>query len=102
MAKLFATGAVIDIIVCAMLLELLVLILARGRARRGLPVAELMANLGAGAALLMALRAALLGSPWQRIAVWLAVALGMHAADLGLRWTRHTRVIPSENLLKQR
>lgn len=102
MAKLFASGAVIDFILCAMLLELLVLSLARARARRGLTLAELIANLGAGAALLMALRAALLGSPWQRIALCLAVALGMHATDLGLRWARHARVIPTENLFKQR
>jgi hypothetical protein len=37
--------------------------------------------------LLLALRAALLGASWPRIALWLLAALVAHLSDLRLRWT---------------
>ena len=46
---------------------------------------DVLVNFGAGAALPLSLRAALRGSEWQRIALWLAVALGFHVWDLWLR-----------------
>jgi hypothetical protein len=52
-----------------------------------LPPIELLVSLGAGAALLLALRAALARAPWQGVAVWLVVALLLHLGDVGLRWT---------------
>jgi CBS-domain-containing membrane protein len=86
MAELFATGHIVDGILVLMLLELGVLTLLRLRTRRGLTAIELVVSLGAGAALLMALRAALLGAPWQHVAPWLAAALVAHLVDLKLRW----------------
>jgi hypothetical protein len=86
MKELFASGRVIDIIVAFMLIECLVLILWRKQTGRGLVVSALVTNLVAGAALMLSLRAALVGSPWQIISLWLILALLAHAADLKIRW----------------
>jgi hypothetical protein len=58
------------------------------RARRGSGIAwrALLPNLVAGAALLLALRAAITGTAWPWIAVWLAVAGLAHEAGLRTRW----------------
>jgi len=89
MAELFATGRIVDWILGLMLLELAVLTLLRRTTRRGLSAIELIVALGAGAALLAALRTALLGEPWQRIAPWLLAALVAHLIDLSFRWNPH-------------
>lgn len=86
MARLFASGRVADLIVAFMLLELGVLTLVHRRARRGAPPAELAASLGAGAALVLALRAALTAEPWPHVALWLAAALAAHAIYVRMRW----------------
>ncbi len=87
MASLFQSGRVVYAILGFMGVELLVLILVRNN---GLPLfryPEIVLNLAAGAALAMALRAALLTSPWAYIACWLLIALGFHLGDLVLRWS---------------
>jgi hypothetical protein len=87
-AELFATGEIAGAILAAMLFELVVLLWLRRRTGHGPSIAELFTGLGAGAALLLALRASLRGSEWRYIAVWLIVALVVHIADLTLRWRR--------------
>jgi len=86
MAELFATGRIVDFILVLMLAEWAVLTLLRRTTRRGLPALELIVALSAGAALMIALRAALLGEPWQRIAPWLVAALFAHLIDLRFRY----------------
>lgn len=88
MAELFASGRVIDCILGLMLLELLAMVWWRHRSGHGLALTEALATLGAGAALLLALRAALAGSGWQQPAMWLLVALGAHVADIIMRLAR--------------
>jgi hypothetical protein len=85
-ADAFATGRIVDAIVALMVLELIVLIIVRNSTGRGLATGTLIASLGAGAALMLALRAALVGHPWQSVALWLIVAGGAHLLDLKLRW----------------
>ncbi len=87
MAEFFATGHVVVGILALMLLELVVLMILGSKSHRRIPLVHLLVALGAGAALLLALRAALLGSPWQYVAVWLLVALCVHVLDVRLRWT---------------
>lgn len=87
MAELFATGRVIDLIVGLMLIEFGIGTFARWRVRRGVPPTELAATLAAGMSLLLALRAALVGSSWQHVAIWLVLALMAHVLYLTLRWT---------------
>jgi hypothetical protein len=86
MAELFSSGRVVNGILVLMLIELGALTWLRRRSRRPPSMLELGVSLGAGAALLVALRGALLGGPWQRIAPWLIAALVAHLIDLGFRF----------------
>jgi hypothetical protein len=85
---LFASGLAVDLVLGLVALEALLLALYRRRSGRGVPVPELLAFLAAGACLLLALRAALVGASWEWIAAPLAGALVAHITDLGLRWRR--------------
>jgi hypothetical protein len=85
-AELFASGRIVDAIVVLMLIECAALISLRKKSGSGLATAALVTNLAAGASLLMSLRAALIGSPWQIVSLWLVLALLAHLADLKIRW----------------
>ena len=87
-ASIFKIGRIVDCILVLMILELLLLPLAARRFGVRIPRLELVANLGAGAALLFALRGALLALPWTHTALWLMVALSFHLMESGLRWSR--------------
>jgi hypothetical protein len=82
----FADGTVADLILLFMLLEGIVLAVYRQRTGRGMTLFDLAAMLLAGAFLLLALRAALIGASWSWIAVWLVGALVAHLVDLIRRW----------------
>jgi hypothetical protein len=88
MAALFATGYPIDAILLLVALEAVALALWHRASGRGVPIGRLAANLCAGAALLLAVRAALVGAWWGSVALWLAVSLVAHVADLRGRWRR--------------
>ncbi|MEH3061342.1 MAG: hypothetical protein PGN33_00760 [Methylobacterium radiotolerans] len=79
----FASGRIVDGILLLVALEALALAwLAR---RGGPPLPSLLANLASGAALMLALRAALVGAGWVAVAGWMLAGLVAHLADLGLR-----------------
>lgn len=86
MAELLASGRLLDLILIGVGLEALALVgwrLYRG----GNPsAASLASNLAAGAALMLALRAALLGAHWTLLAGWLSAAFVAHIADLSFRF----------------
>jgi hypothetical protein len=86
-AELFAGGRIADCIAALMLLEFIALTLVRAKSARGIPPLELGASLGAGIALLFALRAALTGLAWQWVSVWLIAALAAHVLYLISRWS---------------
>ena len=91
MDKLFESGNAALLVLGFMGIELIVLILVRKRMRITLRPVELIVGVGAGAALMLALREALRQEPWPRVAAWLIVALGCHLWDLNLRLaTRRT------------
>lgn len=90
MGELFASGRVVDCILVFMAIESLGLIVVHRLRRSGPSPRELIVSLSAGAALLLALRAAVVGSHWPVVALWLVVALIAHLSDLRLRWTRFT------------
>jgi hypothetical protein len=81
-----ASGRLVDLVLALMVLEGVLLAAYRRRTGRGIAPADLLANLLAGGALLLALRAALTGAGWTSIALWLALALLAHVADLARRW----------------
>jgi hypothetical protein len=91
-ADLFATGRVVDCILALMLLEVIAMAWWRHRSGNGPKLTELFASIIAGAALLLALKTALVGAPWSRSAFWLLVALAAHSADLTLR-SVHKRAV---------
>jgi hypothetical protein len=84
--ELFASGRIVDCIAGLMLLEFIALSLASTKAAHGIKPIELGVSLGAGMALLFALRAALLGLEWQLVSMWLILALIAHVLYLKLRW----------------
>jgi len=91
LGRLFANGDVVLLLLAFMAIELIVLILVLNKLRTLVRPLELIVGVGAGAALMLALREALRESAWQRVALWLIVALGCHVWDLKLRLaTRRT------------
>jgi hypothetical protein len=87
--RFFEGGAIVDFILGFMALELLVLILVRKKSWLQHQLFEIIVQMGAGAALLLALRAALRGPDWRPIALWLLIALAFHLWELGLRRYTH-------------
>jgi hypothetical protein len=75
----FSSGRIIDAILLLVFLEAVIFLLA-GRGRILFP------NLAAGACLLLALRAALTGSPVALLGLWLALAGVAHGVDVAGRW----------------
>ena len=88
MAELIQSGRIVDIILALMVIEAAVVCGFVFASRRQLPVVGLLLNLGAGAALLLALRAVATGADWRAAGIWLSVALLAHAGDLVLRLRR--------------
>jgi hypothetical protein len=86
MVELLANGRLVDGILALMLAEGAVLVLYRMRTGGGVPALPLVANLAAGACLLLALRAAMTGAGPAQIWPLLAAALFAHVLDLRLRW----------------
>ena len=86
MAEWFATGRIVDLVLVLTALEGLALAAYRLWTGRGLAPGDLFANLAAGMALLLALRAALLDAGWGWIALALTGALVAHLIDLGRGW----------------
>lgn len=84
----FASGRIVDAILVFMAVEAALLVAYRVRTGRGIATADLLANLAAGATLLLALRAALVGGAWTWVAAALGAALVAHVADLSRRWKR--------------
>jgi hypothetical protein len=97
MAEAFADGWIIDIILGLMAIEAVALIALRRLLGRGPSRLEILVSLAAGLCLLIALRVALTGGPWQLIAVALAASLVVHLTDLRLRWSRSAAPSPERS-----
>lgn len=85
MAALFDSGRIIDLILLFILVECVFLAVWR---RPALRLVELLPNILSGAALMLAVRCALVGARWEWVALSLLGALLAHLADLGLRLRR--------------
>jgi hypothetical protein len=86
MQQLVLSGRIIDLILLLVAAEIMVFGFMWSRRRVGPGWRALLPNLLAGAALLLAVRAAIIGATWPWTAVWLAAAGLAHAADLRARW----------------
>jgi len=88
MQQFVVSGRIVDLILFVVVLESVVIGYIRARHRSGIEWRALLPNLLAGAALLLALRAAITDAAWPWISTWLAVAGLAHVADLRTRWNR--------------
>jgi hypothetical protein len=85
LAKLFASGRIIDWIVLILVIESVAVLAAQRWLKRSLGWLALSIGLCAGLALLLALRESLLGARWQAVAAWLSAAFVAHILDLRIR-----------------
>ncbi len=90
MGEWIASGRLVDAILAIVVLEAVALLAWRARRGAGPSPGAIVANLAAGASLLVALRLALGGAPWPWIAAALAAAGLAHAWDLAHRLPRRT------------
>ncbi len=88
MQALFADGRIVDLILALMVLEAMALAIYRRRTGRGVGIRSLLVNLGAGAALLLTLRAVMTGAGLAVVAALLLLALVFHVADIATRWDK--------------
>ncbi len=88
---LIQSGRIVDAMLAVLVLECAVLWLVRRRTGRGIAPVALLANLGAGGSLMLALRAALSNAGWPAVAAFLVLSLCFHVADMGLRWRNGER-----------
>ena len=96
MQAFIESGAIVDLILVLMAVEIVALNLWRRRSGRGIPTLQLLANIGAGGSILVALRFALTQSDWRLGAAALIASLVFHCADLACRWPRdHGAASPS-------
>jgi hypothetical protein len=79
----FASGRAVDLVIVVMIAEAVLLIVALKR-----PAMTVVLTILPGAAILLALRAALTGASWEWTALWLTVSLPLHLADL-----RHRKLV---------
>ncbi|MET0705773.1 MAG: hypothetical protein ABWY82_02855 [Tardiphaga sp.] len=86
MAEWFASGRLVDLILALVVVEVIALALYWRATRRGVPLADLLPNILAGAFLLLALRLSLGGFGWQPCCACLAAAGVAHLVDLRRRW----------------
>lgn len=91
LAARFADGSVLLWIVGLVCLEAAVLAWLWVTRRIGFAPQVLWGQLLSGAALMLAVRAAILDRPWEHIAGWLVLALGAHVVDLILRYRTESR-----------
>jgi hypothetical protein len=94
LATAITSGRLVELIVLLMLLEAGVLLLWRRRSGGAVPAAGVLAMIGAGICLMLALRAALTGAGAASVGVWLLMALVAHVGDLAARWQRPRRGRP--------
>jgi hypothetical protein len=85
LARLFASGRIVDWIVLILILEWVSVLVMQRVVKRSLSLVALSVGLGAGLALLLALRESLIGARWQAVAAWLAAAFVTHILDLRIR-----------------
>jgi hypothetical protein len=94
MAAFLPDVRIVDAIIALVAIEAVVLVLWRALTGGGLPVAGALANLSSGAALLLALRMALIGASSTSVLALLSVALVAHIADLASRWEAASARLP--------
>ena len=89
MLEALDNGILIDFAIALIALEMIVLLVWRGRAKGGMRPLDVVGQLLAGAILLVALRASVAGASIWELYALLTLSLPAHAFDL-IRRLRHT------------
>ena len=85
MESLVATGGLLDLVLVVIGIEIVGLWLIRKRLKKLPSLTNLLPNILAGAALILALRLSLTGASWVWIPTLLTLSLIAHLSDLWLR-----------------
>ena len=96
MAAFLPDARLLDAIVALMALEAVALVVARARFGYGPSIVGALANCSAGACLILALRAAIVGASPYSIALFLGASLAAHLVDLVARWAAPRTAQPEE------
>ena len=88
LAQFFLSGRVVDVAIAITLLEGLALAVYHRATGRGVAPRNFAINMVSGLCLMMALRAALTGSSWMMVALFLSASGAVHAVDIWRRWQR--------------
>lgn len=88
LSNIISSGRIVDIMVLFVILEVLALIVYWRLKGKGIPTVPLLANIGAGGSLMLALGASLKGYSTSIVAVFLVSSLVFHLTDLAIRWKR--------------
>ncbi len=83
---LVESGRIVDIMLAVIAVEVAVLIGYRIVKKRGLSIASIVLNVGAGGSLMVALKLLYDGASWQIIAAALVASAVFHAGDVVYRW----------------
>ena len=84
--SLISSGRIVDVMLFFVAVEILVITALRYRRVGDLSLMPLIANIGAGASLMIALRVSLTSGDWRLITACLLAALAFHAMDIVFRW----------------
>ena len=96
--QLFASGRIVDLMIALLAVEAAAILVYRRWRGGGIAPAALLTNFGAGLSLMLALRAGLTEAGTPQLALWLAVALVFHLADLAVRWGRVSPSAPDRRM----
>ncbi len=83
---LVESGRIVDIMLAVIAVEVVVLVGYRLVKQRGLSIASIVLNVGAGGSLMVALKLLYDGAAWQLIAAALVASAVFHTGDLAYRW----------------
>lgn len=88
--EMILSGQIVTIMLLFVVVEIILLAALWLIKQKGIPLIPLLANVGAGGSLMLALRATLTGGEWYWIATFLVASLCFHTWDLSLRWQSKT------------
>ncbi|MEM1412193.1 MAG: hypothetical protein AAGH19_07515 [Pseudomonadota bacterium] len=85
------SGRIVDLMLAVLVVETIWLAWRGKRLGKGLPLAQLITNAGAGGSLMLALKAVLTQAGLFWVVAALLASLVFHSSDLFLRWTSAQR-----------
>ncbi|MEL6302514.1 MAG: hypothetical protein AAFV47_09870 [Pseudomonadota bacterium] len=80
------SGRIADVMLAVIAIEIIALIVYRLLSGKGLPVATVICNAGAGGSLMVALKLVWIDAAWHWVAAALLGSLVFHMIDLAQRW----------------